>query len=147
MTKLQAIRWFCEIVCQDKVIIAREKFDNHNCAMDISGDCPRIKLFKELNYKIEPTDKQFRADFIKRYPKAKGFSHVTLELLHECGHWATRSVTNMIEYSNMARNCHGMNEYMAIPYEHLATDWAICWLCTPVNRKIAKLFEKFYFGY
>lgn len=148
MTKLQAIRWFCNYVCEDKIIVSRDKFANHNCAIDVTEKHPRIKLFKNLDYKVEPTDIQFRNDFIKRYPPARGFSHITLELLHECGHWATRSVINLFEYSKMVGKTYGsMDAYMAIPYEHLATDWAICWLCSPHNRKIAKQFEKDFFGY
>ena len=39
-----------------------------------------------------------------------------------------------------------MEKYMAIPYEMLATCWAICWLMDPDNRKEAKNFEKNFFG-
>ena len=38
-------------------------------------------------------------------------------------------------------------EYMKIPWELLATDWAICWLNCPANRQLAKDFERDYFGY
>ena len=57
------------------------------------------------------------------------------------------SIMDIVEYKKMHQKVHSQEEYMEIPWEHLATEWAICWLYSPVNRKIAKAFEKDYFGY
>lgn len=146
MTKLQAIRWFITSVLNEPTTIARDKFHCSNYAMDISNPTPRIKLPVILDMKDE-SDKIFRKDFTERCSIAKGFSHVTLTLLHECGHWATRSVMDIVEYDKMADTAPTQEEYMKIPWEHLATDWAICWLHCPANRQIAKEFERLYFGH
>ena len=145
MTKLQAIRQFTSDVLGEPVTIARDKFRCSNYAMDITNPTPRIKLPIVLGLKPDEDDKLFRKDFTTRCPIAHGFSHITLTLLHECGHWATRSVMNIIEYEKMRDKAETMEEYMAIPWEHLATEWAICWLHCPANRKIAKEFERNYF--
>ena len=147
MTKLQAIRWFGKMVLEEDITIARDKFSTSNWGMDVIGKIPRIKTPKNLTYKSDLPDKMFRANFIERCPLAQGFSNVTLTLLHEFGHWATRYVLDIVEYSKMNEKAYTMTAYMNIPWEHLATEWAICWLYSPVNRKIAKEFEKNYFGY
>jgi hypothetical protein len=135
------------LVLEEKVIIARDKFDNYNFGMDTVNPTPRVKLPQDLNAVPDECDKIFRKNFVSRCPLAQGFSSITLTLLHECGHWTTRSVLDMIEYDKMHRKVHSQEEYMEIPWEHLATEWAICWLHSPVNRRIAKEFEKNYFGY
>lgn len=147
MTKLQAIRSFVTAVLNEPTVIAKDRFHNNNFAMDVGNNCPRIKLPVSLNMKPDKMDMDFRKDFIKRFPPARGFSHITLSLLHECGHWATRSVVNIIVYDKMRDSAKNMEQYIAIPYERLATDWAICWLCCPANRQIAKEFERNYFGH
>lgn len=147
MTKLQAIRFFMSFVLEEKITIAKDKFEDSNFGMDIFNSNPRVKLPRNLNFKPDECDKAFRKNFIKRCPLAQGFSSITITLLHECGHWATRSIMNIVEYEKMHQQIHSQEEYMEIPWEHLATEWAICWLYSPVNRKIAKVFEKEYFGY
>lgn len=148
MTKQQAIRWFGKMVLGENITIARDKYSTNNFGMDISGSTPRIKISNRLDtFRPDYADKAFRADFVERCPSAQGFSHITLTLLHECGHWATRSVMDIVEYCKRADNAYTQQLYMAIPWEHLATDWAICWLSSPCNRKIAKEFEKYYFGH
>lgn len=147
MTKLQAIRWFMTYVVEEKVIIARDKYDNYNFGMDMINPTPRVKLPQDLNAIPDEYDKAFRKNFVSRCPLAQGFSSITLTLLHECGHWATRSLMDMLEYDKMYKKVKSQEEYMEIPWEHIATEWAICWLYSPVNRKIAKEFEKNYFGY
>ena len=89
-------------------------------------------------------DKDFRKDFTTRCPLAKGFSDVTLTILHEFGHWFNRNVMNIVVYDAMVQD--ETANYFANPYEVLATQWAICWLLCPANRKIAKAFEKHFFG-
>ena len=147
MTKLQAIRKFMGAVLDEQIVIAKDKFADSNFGMDINNTIPRIKLPYNLNFTPDEVDKIFRKDFVNRCPLARGFSSITLTLLHECGHWATRSVMDIVEYDKMHWQAYTQEQYMAIPWEHLATDWAICWLYSPVNRKIAKAFEKEYFGY
>lgn len=147
MTKLQAIRKFMGLVLDEQVVIARDKYADSNFGMSISNPVPRVKLPSNLNFIPDEVDKAFRRDFVNRCPLARGFSSITLTLLHECGHWATRSVMDVVEYDKMHWQAYTQEQYMAIPWEHLATDWAICWLYSPVNRKIAKAFEKEYFGY
>ena len=146
MTKLQAIRWFCNYCCGQKIIITRMRMTD-NFGMSWLDDEPRLHLPKDLNYKKDDRDYAFRQDFINRCPSARGFSNITLSLLHECGHWATRSVMNHLEYDKAVAKAFTQDEYMKIPWEHLATEWAICWLASSFNRKMAKEFEKDYFGY
>ena len=147
MTKLQAIRWFTNFVSCDNVIITKEKYEGTNFAMGIGDKQPRLKLPKDLNAPYDLGDKLFRKNFVERCPMAKGFSTVTLALLHECGHWHTRSIINMNVYTKMVDKAESHNDYFNIPYERLATEWAICWLSDPFNRMMAKTFEKQYFGY
>lgn len=147
MTKLQAIRAFMGFVLEEKVTIAKDKFVGSNFGMDIFNSTPRVKLPCSLDFKPDEYDKAFRKNFIERCPLAKGFSSITITLLHECGHWATRSIMDIVEYEKMHQKVYSQEEYMEIPWEHLATEWAICWLYSPINRKIAKEFEKNYFGY
>ena len=147
MTKLQAIRWFTSIICEERVVFTRAKFEGTNFGMVIGDKQPRLKLPKDLNCPYDIGDKLFRKSFTDRYPMTKGFSTITLTLLHECGHWYTRSVVNPLTYMKMVGQAITNEEYFNIPYERLATDWAICWLSNPLNRKIAKQFEENYFGY
>ena len=146
MTKLQAIRIFTAYVLGERVTIARDKFDDGNFAMDVADKTPRLKLPRDLNLVYDDADRLFRKDFTERCPKAKGFANITLTLLHECGHWATRSVLDVVEYDKAVQKAYCQTMYMDIPWERLATEWAICWLHCPANRKIAKFFEKQYFG-
>lgn len=146
MTKLQAIRDFAQFVLGEKIIIARDRFDTLNYAMDIVNPSPRLKLPQDLNADLDASDRIFRKNFTDRCRLAKGFSNITLTILHECGHWATRSVMDVVEYDRMVENAEDQIAYMDIPWERLATEWAICWLQCPVNRQKAKAFEKSYFG-
>lgn len=143
MTKLQAIREFADAIANEHVIIARDRCEDGNWAMDIINPTPRLKVPKDFDYKDEE-DKLFRKDFITRCPVAKGFADVTLTILHEFGHWFTRSAMDVTVYDYLVAN---IENYYANPYEMLATQWAICWLLCPANRKIAKVFEKNYFGH
>ena len=147
MTKLQAIREFMTFVCEQPITSARDKCDFGNWAMDIANSTPRIKLPKTLDYPHDYSDIVFRKNFISLCPSAKGFSHITLTILHECGHWATRSVMDIVEYDKLASVAYTQEMYMANPWEMLATQWAVCWLCSPSNRKVAKDFERKYFGH
>lgn len=142
MTKLQAVRKFAEVLAGEHVTIARDKYHNGNWAMDISNSEPRIKIPDDFSYRDEE-DKKFRKNFTSQCSIAKGFSDVTLTLLHEFGHWYTRQVVNLIVYDKFVND----GDYLSNPYEVLATQWAICWLLCPANRQIAKTFERDFFGY
>ena len=143
MTKLQAVRAFGETLAEGKITIARDRYDMGNWGMDIDNAMPRLKVPKDFNYR-DDDDKAFRKDFITRCPIAKGFADVTLTILHEFGHWYTRSAMDIEIYEKIKKN---MDDYFSNPYEVLATQWAICWLLCPVNRKIAKAFERDFFRY
>jgi hypothetical protein len=143
MTKLQAIREFINCVSGEHVTIALERCDCGNWAMYIDSSTPRLILPKDFEYRDE-LDKEFRKDFTTRCPLAKGFSDVTLTILHEFGHWFNRNVMNIVVYDAMVQD--ETANYFTNPYEVLATQWAICWLLCPANRKIAKAFEKHFFG-
>jgi hypothetical protein len=144
MTKIQAIRKFVDFIAGEHVIIARNRCDEGNWTMDIDNPTPRITLPKDFDYR-DDQDKMFRTDFVNRCSVAKGFSDVTLTILHEFGHWFNRQVMNIVVYDGLVAD-ETEEEYLSNPYEMLATQWAICWLLCPANRKIAKAFEKDFFG-
>lgn len=144
MTKLQAIRWFAnQALTEDKVVIARNR---SAWGMGVSLGEPRLNLPYNLNENDED-DKAFRVDFIKRYSPARGFANITITILHEVGHWETRMQSDMDTYGVRRDRTKNMEEFMLLKEERLATDWAIQWLYEPDHRRIAKQFEKEYFGY
>lgn len=115
----------------------------------------------EIHYNIEELfyrgSKQFRENFVRQCPIAKGFADITLAMLHELGH---HEVAEIIEedykdYNREARIKDIREElprelvnyaYFLLPDEMLATKWAIQWLEESAeNRKIAKQFEKEFF--
>ena len=147
VTKKKAVRAFMTLVCEQPVIFARDRFDDYNWAIDITGDSPRLKTPKNWDTLPDELDYLFRKNFVSRCKMAQGFSSITLTLLHECGHWMTRSVVDPVEYCKLRDRATKMEMYMDIPYERIATEWAICWLNCPANRKLAKIFERHYFGY
>ena len=143
MTKLTAIRDFVEFVTGVRPVIPAKRDD---WAVDVEGDSMRLTVPADL-MEHKDTDKAFRKDFTARCPLAKGFADVTISVLHECGHFATRDNMNADVYNKQVEQAgEDMEAYMAIPYEMLATCWAICWLMDPDNRKEAKNFEKNFFG-
>ncbi len=109
--------------------------------------------FKKLPY----LNDYFTIDFRKRCKIAKGFTGITLALLHELGHFETNSdceelfpdwdrekaneeVSKKYKPTNDLANAN--KEYFTWPDERMATEWAMDWLSVPENRKIAKAFEK-----
>lgn len=141
MTKLQAIRNFVNTVAQQKVIIARNRLCN-NWAMTYTTGKPRIELPSNLNYVPDDSDKAFRENFISRCPSASEFSNVTLMLLHEIGHWFTRFDFDEMEDMKQRFMVETDDEYMNLPCEYLATEWAIAWIDTEEHKPIARQFEK-----
>lgn len=146
MTKLQAIRWFANQLTTDRVTIASKRLDN-NWGMDLTpgNKTPRLSIPTDLCTN-DDMDKQFRKNIVSRCKLTQGFSNVTLAILHEFGHWETRSIFNIIAYHKIADAVNNMQEYMENPFERIATEWAICWLQVPQNRRLAKEFEDYFFG-
>lgn len=102
----------------------------------------------------------FYANFIERCPLARGFSKVTLALLHELGHFETynkipsnynreKSVSEIRKKGreeNISIWDLNIKYYFFLCDETLATEWAIKWISNPQNRKLAKAFEKKFFA-
>lgn len=145
MTKIQAIREFATFVLSEFVTIAQDRCEEGNWRMDTHNKSPRLILPMELDYPLDESDKAFRKNFIKLCPIAVEFSDVTLTILHECGHWATRSVYDAVEYSKYRARTDEAT-YFTNPWEILATQWAICWLLSPIDQKMAHRFEERYYG-
>lgn len=147
MTKLQAIRWFANQLTETPVTIARQRLVE-NWGMDLNPEnkTPRLLIPKDLMTN-DADDKLFRKNMENISKVTRGFSNVTLVILHEYGHWETRSVFDVIAYHKINRNVYTMEQYMKNPFEQIATQWAVCWLQQPKNRAIAKQFEKFFFGH
>lgn len=149
MTQLQAIRKFAAEVAEQKVIIARQRLHN-NWAMCINlfSDEIRMKIPDNLNYEPDEIDHDFRRDFIARYSPAQGFANVTLSILHEIGHAKTKwDGGNVFDDFNKRQRIKTQKQYMLLESERRATDWAIQWLYSAEHRRLAKQFEKEFFGY
>ena len=142
MTKLTAIRDFVEEITGIRPVIPAKRDDWAVVSTD-----EWIRLTVPASFDQQETDRIFRKDFTTRCPLAKGFADVTISILHEMGHYATRDNFNADVYEKQVAEVGADQwEYMKIPYEMLATCWAICWLMDPDNRKLAKSFEKNFFG-
>lgn len=99
--------------------------------------------------------KEFYRNMVMRDPSLRGFSMVTLSLLHELGHHETADDVPFGYDREKARNkmykWSGEDErilnmmYFSLPDEWLATQWAIDWLSDEENRKRAKRFERDFF--
>lgn len=138
MNRVKLIRDFASLVAGERVIIPRKR----DCwSMGMADSKPRLILPPDLNQNDEE-DKAFRKDFIKRCPMARGFANVTLSILHEIGHHFNREI---YIFSNINEDLY--ESHFALPYEIVATDWAIEWLQDPEHRKQAKAFERLYFNY
>lgn len=139
MTQLQAIRSFADYVAGEHVIIPKQRGE---WQISMGDPKPRLTIPKDPNQN-DRCDKMFRADFVKRCPIARGFANVTLSILHEIGHHFNREAVIFAEKTEGDT----MEEHLALPSERVATDWAIAWLQDKEHRKIAKAFERAYFGY
>jgi hypothetical protein len=141
-----------ELVCYDRTPIIHHY--KKMCAVNPNDTCEETF---EIRYNLEElTSKghtQFRKDFEKRCPMARGFSDITISLLHELGHHACGD--NEYEDYNREEELKFIEQlpkeminlfYFLLPDEMDATNWAIEWLQKPNNRKIAKQFEKKFFN-
>lgn len=99
--------------------------------------------------------REFNRNFKMRCEVAKGFSDLTLSLLHELGHCETqddlpeeydreKAYKMMEKYGKGDRRILNLM-YFCLPDEYAATQWAIDWLSDEDNRKRAKKFEKDFF--
>ena len=84
----------------------------------------------------------------------KGFSNLTLALLHELGHQETKhlipctyEIEKMFALAEIDRStcAIGNQMYFELKDERKATEWAINWLTKAENRRKAKAFEKAFF--
>lgn len=85
----------------------------------------------------------------------KGFSELTISLLHELGHNETfKDIPKNYDRKKALRKINKMTGkdlrkanqmYFSLTDENLATEWAVQWLSKKENRKIAKRFEKDFF--
>lgn len=100
-------------------------------------------------------DKMFRADFVRRCPMAKNYADVTLTILHEIGHNATK-IAFLKGYKRYAKAQKNLQKslltpeernrrYFRLKGERIATDWAINWLQSTEHQAIAKKFENKFF--
>lgn len=145
MSKVKLIRDFASLVAGEHVIIPRERTD---WGLTMADTKPRLQIPADPD-KHDAGDTQFRNDFIKRCPMARGFANVTLTILHEIGHHFNREIYLFYDDSNHVPiwvDGFDITHY-SLPYEIAATDWAIKWLKNAEHRKLAKAFEKEYFGY
>lgn len=140
MTKLQALRKFADEVAGEHVICNRDE----DWGMSLCDQHPRLIVPKDLD-KNDEGDKEFRIDFTERCPLARGFANVTISILHEIGHHFHREEYIFCDAEEY-ENAHGFDHFK-LPCEMVATDWAITWLQDPDHRKLAKQFERNYFGY
>lgn len=110
-----------------------------------------VPRWRTANYKNDIGGKLFRKDFEKRCPLARGFSDVTISILHEIGHRMTdkeipRDFRRWEALKEIEKQAKTTEEkcflYFSITDEILATNWAINWLSNAENRKTAKAFEK-----
>jgi len=143
MTKLQAVRKFANAVAQQKVVIARNHITK-NWAM--SQDELRMLTPTNFNYEPDEGDEAFRIDFTHRYAPANELMDITITILHEIGHYFTRFDYDADEDYHLRRAAANMSEYLRIPCERLATDWAIAWLHDLEHWAIAKQFEADFMG-
>lgn len=148
MTQLQAVRKFAAVAADHPVIIARERLKNNwaMCVYPENDEC-RMMVPSDFNYTSDVGDGLFRKDFVARYNPGRGFSNTTLVILHEIGHYKTRKEIDWANDAILRRRVHGQKEYMMLESERRATDWAIQWLYNKEHRRLAKQFEKEFFGY
>lgn len=139
MTQLQALHWFADQVANEHVVFCRERDD---WAMHVIYPYPYMVIPKDFS-KNDEWDRAFRQDFVKRCPLAKGFSNVTISVLHELGHHFNRQIY-IDTPEEVYENATGWDHFK-LPCEIVATNWAIAWLQDKTHRQLAKAFERKFF--
>lgn len=114
-----------------------------------------VKIEYDFSKMSEIGSREFRRNIVMRDESMKGFSNVTLSLLHELGHFATEDAVpvgyNRFQAQAQYKKWGGEDYrllnlmYFSLPDEWLATQWAIDWLSDEENRKRAKRFEREFF--
>ena len=117
-----------------------------------------LDIYYNFDELFAESSKIFRAYWVERCPMLKGFSDITISLLHELGHLETneeirpdfpvfaRELAMLAIEDRATDNTERNNLYFALPDEKAATEWAIKWLSDAENRKKAKKFEKKFFA-
>lgn len=141
MNQIQVIRKFASYVAQEKVRISNVR---EEWSIDMNCPSPRL-ILPENPMETTVDDKIFRKDFVSRCPMAQGFANITLTILHELGHHFTREVFLAQDYDAYSEITN-WDEYLNLPCERVATDWAIAWLGDKEHRKVAKAFERQFFA-
>ena len=99
--------------------------------------------------------KEFCRFFHEKDKVTKGFSELTLSLLHELGHNETVSLVpkkysrekSLRKIKKQTSDFVELNRlYFNLTDELMATEWAITWLRSKNNRKRAKKFERDFFN-
>ena len=139
----------------DKTEILLKKGDCF-CATtyDCISDCDTLEIEYNFDELWSNGADLFRAYWTKKVPMLKGFSNITLTLLHELGHLETSEAIReafsfemrQLTWFAIDNKCDNEAEknfkYFKMPDEAAATNWGINWLSNAENRKIAKHFEK-----
>ena len=117
-----------------------------------------LDVYYNLDELFSESSKLFRNYWTEICPMLKGFSDVTISLLHELGHLETneeirpdfpvfaRELAMLAIEDRVTDNTERNNLYFALPDEKAATEWAITWLSDAGNRRKAKKFEKKFFA-
>lgn len=126
---------------------------------EINNDLPNHTIYYNFDeLKTKPIS-YFRTSWSAVDSILKGFSDVTIVLLHELGHLHTQDdvlasgytiekrKAEWEEISKTIKNTKEANQhYYLMTDEMIATLWAIEWLHNTENRKMAKAFEKKFFA-
>lgn len=122
-----------------------------------------LRFFYDRSLKNSPYYSDEFTRFVhKERSYARGFSGVTLCLLHEVGHYQTvkqffrenprynrgEKILEIICFARLQDNPHeeANRLYQQLPDEKMATEWALDWLANAEHRKIAKAFERKFFA-
>ena len=128
-----------------------------------------IPIFNELRFRYDRSLKsspyysdEFTRFVHKERSYARGFSSITLCLLHEVGHYQTvkqffRENPRYNRGAEIFKICckarlyenpeyEANRLYQQLPDELSATTWALDWLADAEHRKLAKAFEKKFFA-
>lgn len=150
---------------EDAMTLTDEE-DNPYTVVVARGKCFQTFPYNSNNYVVIHVDYQqyehnkvgsveFNRNIRLRSEIVKGFSDLTLSLLHELGHNETvdelpfdydrqKAEKKIRKYCGDDVRMLNMM-YFSLPDEYAATQWAIDWLSDEENRKRAKAFEKAFF--
>ena len=125
---------------------------------DVIGNDEVQDIYYNFPELFAKSSKIYRKFWTEKYPMLKGFSDITISLLHELGHTETNDrirpsfsiderEATMEDLDNRNLSYKALNHlYFMLPDEKAATEWAVQWLSKGKNRKIAKKFEKKFFA-